>query len=145
MITDNIRYIEWQSADEIHKTSKEWLSELLFIKDEHLFFLDLIKMFTIQLIEPDKFSSNRELIKVITNSQKQTLLLIEAIKIHENDLKILVDDVDQISEEKAYVKEHMGLMAEINDYLTDYKELKTHFFNIIKSIKKSQKRIIDKP
>ncbi len=141
----NIRYVEWQSAEEIHKTSKEWLSELLFIKDEHLFFLDLIKMFTLQLIEPEKFDSNRELIKAITASQKKNKILIEAVKTHENDLKILVDGINQINEEKAYIKEHRGLILELTKFLNEYKVLKTNFFEVIKSIKKDQKKIIDKP
>ncbi len=32
------KYVEWLSAEQMHLASKEWLSELLFIKDEHLFF-----------------------------------------------------------------------------------------------------------
>lgn len=144
-ILPNIRYVEWQSADEIHNTSKEWLSELLFIKDEHLFFLDLIKLFTLELIKPDKFDSNRALIKAITTSQKRNDLLIEAVKTHEIDLKILVDGVNQIKEEKAYIKEHRGLIIEITNFLNDFQTLKKKLFEVIKSIKKNQKKIIDKP
>jgi len=36
-IQTQARYVEWLSAEEMHKGSQEWLSELRFIKDEHLF------------------------------------------------------------------------------------------------------------
>ena len=39
-----VRYVEWLSPEEMHKASQSWLSELQFIKDEHLFFEDLIKL-----------------------------------------------------------------------------------------------------
>ena len=39
-----VKYLEWLSADEMYEESKKWLSELSFIKDEHLFFEDIIKI-----------------------------------------------------------------------------------------------------
>lgn len=145
IIPSNIKYIKWQSADDIHMTSKEWLSELQFIQDEHLFFSDLITTYTSQLMSHEEFSKTRNLVDNITASQKRNNLLIEAIKTHENDLKILVDGINQIKEEKAYIKEHKGLLTEITAYLNDYKQLKTRLFNVFKSLKKDEKRFIDKP
>ena len=37
------KYQEWLSPEIIHKATLNWLSELKFIKDENLFFDDLIK------------------------------------------------------------------------------------------------------
>ena len=59
------RYVDWLNADQMHKNSKEWLSELRFIKDEHLFFEDLIKSYTLDLLEPQKFVHNKEIIDKI--------------------------------------------------------------------------------
>ena len=69
-IQTRARYVEWLSAEDMHKGSKEWLSELEFVKDEHLFFEDLIKSFTLQLINPEKFAHNKEIIDAINKSQK---------------------------------------------------------------------------
>ncbi|WCO02850.1 hypothetical protein [Psychroserpens ponticola] len=145
-IQTQVRYVEWLSPKDMHLASQEWLSELKFIKDEHLFFEDLITTFTSQLIESGKFSENKEIIDAVNRSQKRNNLLIEAIKVHENDLQIMVDGIDQLDEEKAYTKEHSGLMIAIADFLKEYKSLKTQLFSIIKKIKKEdkQKHLIDK-
>jgi hypothetical protein len=46
----------------MHNNSKEWLSELNFIKDEHLFLEGLIKSFTLQLVDKNHFSENKKLL-----------------------------------------------------------------------------------
>ncbi|NND11798.1 MAG: hypothetical protein HKN96_11365, partial [Flavobacteriaceae bacterium] len=53
------RYVEWLSAEEMHNASREWLSELRFMKDEHHFYEDLITSFTMQMLEQDKFPENK--------------------------------------------------------------------------------------
>jgi len=146
MKISHLKYTEWLDADEMHETSKEWLSELNFIKDEHLFFEDLIKSFTLQMIEPEKFSHNKEIIDAINRSQKKNNLLIEAVKVHENELEVMVDGIDQLEEEKAYTKEHSDLIIAITEFLKEYKSLKTQLFDIVKSIKKEEKnrRLLDR-
>lgn len=141
-----IGYVEWLSAEEMHKGSREWLSELKFIKDEYHFFENLIKSYTLQLIEPEKFSHNTEVIDVLNISQKKNNFLIEAVRVHENDLQIMVDGIDQLKEEEAYKKEHRGLIIEISEFIKDYRELKIQLFDIIKNIKREEKqrRLIDK-
>lgn len=145
-IQTQVKYVEWLSAEEMHDASKEWLSELRFIKDEHLFFEDLITTYTSLIIESGKFSDTTEIADAINKSEKQNNLLIEAVKVHENKLQIMVDGIDQLKEEKAYTKEHSDLIIAISDFLKEYKSLKTQLFDIIKSIKKEDKfrHMIDK-
>ena len=138
-IQTHARYIEWLSPEEMHKGSKEWLSELEFVKDEHLFFEDLIKSFTLQLIKPEKFAHNKEIIDAINKSQKRNNLLIEAVTLHESALHIMVDGIDQLNEEEAYKKEHRGLIIKINEFLKHYRSLKMQLFDIVKKIKKEEK------
>ena len=140
------RYVEWLSAGQMHQASKDWLSELRFIKDEHLFFEDLIKSFTLQLINPEKFSHNKEIIDALNRSQKKNNFFIEAVKVHKNELQIMVDGIDQSKEEAAYKKEHRGLIVEISEFQENYRTLKTQLFDIIKNIKKEEKqrRLIDR-
>ncbi len=142
----NIRYVEWLSTDDMYKASQEWLSELRFIKDEHLFFDDLIKSFTLQLIKPGQFSKSKKIIDVIDTSQKRNNLLIEAVKTHLNELQIMVDGIDQPKEEEAYKEEHRNLIIIINNYFKEYRMLKTQVFSLIKGIKRSEKqeRLIDR-
>jgi hypothetical protein len=131
---------EFLSSQEMHKASQDWLMELKFIKDEHLFFEDLIKSFTLQLIDNRGFEQNIEIIDAINASQKRNNAIINIIKKHDKNLKLLVDGIDQPKEEAAYKKEHRNLMVELNDYLKEYKSLKTQLFGIIKDVLKKEKQ-----
>ena len=134
------RYVEWLNADQMHEKSKEWLSELRFIKDEHLFFEDLIKSYTLDLLKPQKFVHNKEIIDKISKSKKRTKMLIEAVKVHVNKLQIMVDEIEQPKEEEAYKKEHLNLIIDISEFEKKYRLLKKKLFEIIKTIKKHKKQ-----
>lgn len=133
------RYVEWLNADQMHKHALEWLSELRFIKDEHLFFEDLIKWYTLDLLKPQKFVYNKKVIDKINTSKKRNKVFIEAVKEHANKLQIMLDDIIQPLEEEAYKKEHINLILEISEFEKKYRTLKTQLFDIIKTIKKQQK------
>ncbi len=134
-----MKFAEWLSAEEMHKNSKSWLTELSFIKDEHLFFEDLIKSFTIQLLGEKDFIDIKEIIDAVNRSEKENNMLIEAIKVHESDLQIMIDGIDQPKEEEGYKKEHRELITMISDYLKNYKKLKAQLFEIISKIMKNEK------
>lgn len=136
--------IEWFSTDELHKASQNWLLELEFIKDEHLFFEDLIKSLTLKLIDNIGFDENTYFNDALNASQKKNNLLIKAIKKHDKNLKILIDGINQPKEESLYKKEHTNLMTEVSEYLKEYKSLKTQLFKILKEVfkKDKQKRLM---
>ncbi|MDB9781568.1 hypothetical protein [uncultured Winogradskyella sp.] len=136
------RFVEWLSADDMHRDTKEWLSHLQFIKDEHSFFEDLVTSNTLQLIKPEKFVHNKEIIDAINRSQKQNRLLIDDVRVHKNKLQIMVDGIDQPKEEEAYKNDHRLLVAKINAFLKYYTALKLQLFDIVKNIKKEEKDII---
>ena len=139
------RLVEWLSAEDMHMASKKWLSELQFISDEQLFFDDLIKSFTLQLIDPKYFTKSKKVISEISKMQKKNDTLIETIKIHENELEIMVDGVDQIKDEINYKNKHRELIQLINEYLKDYQLIKKQLFKIVKIVMKQekQKRLLD--
>jgi len=140
------RYIEWLSSEEMHKASKDWLSELRFMEDEHHFFEDLITSFTAQLIDPDNFPDNKKVIDAINHSKKRMASLIDEIMKHEKELEIMVDGIDQPSEESAYKEEHRRLIAVMNEFIPEYRNLKSHLFDIVKDIriKEKRSRLIDR-
>ena len=55
----NIKYIESKDPDELHIESLNWISELKFIEDEQHFLDDLLKSYTLQLIENVDFTKKR--------------------------------------------------------------------------------------
>ncbi|NNL82194.1 MAG: hypothetical protein HKP28_02320 [Winogradskyella sp.] len=141
----NPKMVEWLNADEMHDASKKWLSELEFVADEQLFFDDLIKSYTLQLIDSKYFNKSQSIIEALKKIKKRNNLLIEAIKTHESELKIMVDGVDDLPNEERYKKEHRNLIVVVSDFLKDYKVFKTEFFALIKKVIKEgkQKRLLE--
>lgn len=136
----NIKYVEWLSAEDMHKDTLDWISELEFTKDEHSFFENLVNLYTLQLIVTKKLSESSEIIDAINQSEKANILLLEAIKIHRNELQIMVDGIDQLKEEESYKKEHRNLIILVNEFLDDYQSLKTQLFGVFRDIIRNEKQ-----
>ena len=136
--------IEMYDAQALHITSHQWILELEFIKDEHLFFEDLVKSFTLQLIDSKSYEEHSEIIKAINASEKHNDLLLKAIKGHDKNLKSMVEGKLKPNEELAYKMEHKKFMEELNAYLKAYKSLKMRLFTLMKGVfkKEKQKRLL---
>ena len=139
----NTSFIEWLSAEEMHNDSKEWILELEFLNDEYLFFEDLIKWNTLQLIDFQSYSKSKEIVEVLSNSKITNNTLIELIRKHENNLVILVDGINNTKEDKFYRKEHKTLIVLFKNHLKEHKAIKLNLFEILKNIKKNEKKLID--
>jgi len=139
------RYLEWKSPEEMHHTSLEWISELKFIKDEKLFLNDLIRTYTLQITSLGLFEESRKLITAISNSELDLDLLLRKVRVHENQLSIMLDDVDQPKMEKAYTETHRDLIFTIDNYLMEYRKLKGSLFQMISKVmkKEKQKRLLN--
>lgn len=135
-----VKYQAWLSTEIMHNDSLRWLSELRFIKDEQLFFNDLIKSYTLQLIDSKHFAESKEIIPQISVFPKDTNMLINKVVEHEKGLKIMVDGLDQLEEENAYKDEHAKFIITINEFLEKYRTLKTELFLLIKGIIKEGKQ-----
>lgn len=137
-------YHEWLSAEEMHEESKRWLSMLFFAKDEQRFLDNMIKDFTLDLIDTTIFDEVKDIVESLNSVEKELLKVIKKVRLHENQLEIMTDDVNQIKMENAYVETHMELAKEIDTYFMDYRSAKTSVFEIISAImkKKKQKRLL---
>lgn len=138
------KYVAWLSTETMHNASRKWLSELEFTKDEQLFFDDLIKSYTLQLIDSKHFAKSKNIVSQISEIQIETNKLIETIKKHERELKIMVDGINQIDLENDYKDKHGKLIVTVSEFLEKYKILKSQLFTLIKSIIKEgkQKRLL---
>lgn len=138
------KYQEWLSPEIIHNASLNWLSEIKFIKDENLFFDDLIKSYTLQLIDSKHFNDSNVVIDELKAFKKETNNILEIVTMHEKALEILVDGIDQIKEEEAYRKEHLKLIITVSDFQKKYRHLKKRIFKLIQGIIKEgkQKRLL---
>ena len=138
--SDQYKYIEWLTVEDILEDTRKWQSELEFIKDEELFFDDLIKSYTLQLINSKHFEESKRIMDKLSKFHKKTDTMIGLVKSHERKLKILVDGIDQPKQEDGYKKEHQWLINNFDEYLEKYKALKAQLFDQIKNILKEQKQ-----
>ncbi|MDN3618295.1 MULTISPECIES: hypothetical protein [Polaribacter] len=139
----NTSYIKWLSAEEMHNDSKEWRLELEFLNDEYLFFEDLIKWNTLQLIDFQSYDKSKEIIEKLSNSIKTNDALIQLVQKHENNLEVIEPEGDK--QKETYKNEHKTLLILFKNHLKEHRELKLNLFDVLKKIKKEekQKRIID--
>ncbi|SNZ00734.1 hypothetical protein [Flagellimonas pacifica] len=133
-------YAEWLSADEMHRASLNWLSELHFCADEQTFLNGLVKSYTPQLTDKNIFGESKKLVKELLDLEKQLVKLANQVQAHERLLQIMVDDIDQIKMEKAYVETHNDLTYNIHQYLVVYRDIKKRMFSLLSGIMKSQKQ-----
>jgi len=141
----NTSYVERLSIEEMHNDSKEWLLELEFLNNEYLFFEDLVKWNTHQLINFQSYAKSKEIVEVFSRSKKTNDALIELVRKHENNLGCLVDGDFQEKEEQAYRKEHKSFLVLFKNHGKEHRELKLNLFDVLKKVKKSEKlkRVID--
>ncbi|MGB5553012.1 MAG: hypothetical protein WBM83_00030, partial [Flavobacteriaceae bacterium] len=125
---------------EMHEASLHWMSELKFARDEQLFLNDLVKSFTLQLVNDEIFQESKEIISAVLKAEKEVVVLMKKVQAHENQLEIMIDDIDQLKMEKAYTETHWDLSSEIKAYLADYRKLKSRLFKLVSEVMKKQKQ-----
>tara|TARA_R110000868_G_scaffold126481_6_gene333594 strand:+ start:10983 stop:11420 length:438 start_codon:yes stop_codon:yes gene_type:complete len=135
-------YVEWLSAEEMHETIKQWVSELNFIKDEQLFLNDLVQSHTHQLIDTSIFEESKKAIANLKIAENDLVPLLKMVQIHENQLGIMIDAIDQFKMEKAYLETHKELLIAINSYIQKYREVKEGLFKIVSFAMKKDKRLL---
>ncbi|ARV15844.1 hypothetical protein [Polaribacter sp. SA4-12] len=142
---ENPNFIKWLTAADMHNDSKEWLLELAFLKDEYLFFVDLVNWNTIQLIDVQAYYKSKRIIDTLSKLKKTNEELYKLVQKHENNLEVLVLEIEHPEKEEAYKKEHKALLMSFKNHLKKHRELKANLFDILKKIKKNekQKKLID--
>ena len=134
------RYIEWISPEDMHAETIEWMSELRFANDEQQFLNKLVKHYTPQLVGGNSYEKSKELVSSILDAENNLQRLLKEVQLHENQLDILVDDVDQPKMEMAYKETHKELMGHMREYLEHYRDLKKRLFNLISAVIKKEKQ-----
>ncbi len=136
-------YIEWLSPGEIHKASIQWMSELKFVKDEQLFLNNLVKSYTLQLVDSKIFDESKKIIDSVLEAEKEVVGLMKKVQSHENLLEIMINDVDELKMEKAYTETHWDLTSTMKRYMENYQKLKSRLFKLVSKVMKKQKRLLN--
>ncbi|MEC7770258.1 MAG: hypothetical protein VX798_03695 [Bacteroidota bacterium] len=139
------KFREWFSAEELHEESKKWFSELKFAKDEQKFLNNMVKDYTLDIIDSDMFKTVQPVVESLNRSEKDLVDLFKKVQLHENQLQIMVDEVDQEKMEAAYLDTHNDLAMEVQDYFEKYRYSKTKIFDIVSNVikRKKQKRLLN--
>jgi len=139
------RYIEWIDPEEMHRATLLWLSEVKFMRDEQMFLNNLIKHYTVQLVDSKVFGKSKEIVSKLTDLEKEAISLMKKIQAHENKLEIMIDDIDQLELEKTYRDTHRGLTSTMDRYKEEYMQIKTRLFDLISNVlkKEKQKRLLN--
>lgn len=136
----NYRYIEWKTPDEMHFSSLQWKSELNFIRDEHRFFEDMLKEYTMPILKSELFPKVKGLIERLSLSEKELQELEKRVQKHINKLQNLLDEVAEPREGRFYRKEHKTLLNDVIHYSRQYKRIKREIFEAVSSALKVQKQ-----
>ncbi len=140
-------YLEEHTTSEMHIESKHYLSQLYFIRDEQHFFEELFEEYSFQLIVTENFSENRAVIdnwsKLLEKNEEYIQNLLE----HDKKIELLINTEQTVTEIK-YILWHKNLIKDVRKHIVNYKEIKQSIFDIIKAIKrkqkKEQKQLLDK-
>lgn len=132
-------FMKWLDPGQMHRASVQWMSELKFTRDEQLFLNDLVKEYTLPLTDSEIFGESQDIIGAILSAEKEVVLLLNKVQSHENKLQVMLDNVDQLQQEKAYIASHWKLQSEINDYLSGYRTVKVKLFKLVSKVMKKDK------
>lgn len=143
-IKKRYKYVEWISPEEMHQASLLWMSQLKFARDEQRFLNDLVKSYTLQLTDSAFFEESKTVVDTLLQMEKRIVPLMKQVQKHENQLEIMVDEVDQLQMEQAYAATHRELIANMEQYMTSYREVKTNLFSLVSKVmrKEKQKRLL---
>ena len=134
------QYTEWLYPEEMHEASLSWFSELNFMRDEQFFLNNLIKSFTLQLADSEVFEKSKKVVTDLQKVEQEIVPLFKKVQTHENQLEIMVDDVDQLKMEKAYLETHKELTNEMRNYSTKYRKIKERLFEVVSTVMKKDKQ-----
>lgn len=135
-----LKYLEEKTPDEMNQTCTEWISYVDFISDENKFFEDLLKEYTLPVLEAHLFEKAKKLVVRLSLVEQQEKELRNQIMSHKKDLKYILDGVDQAGQQKDYIEDHKRLNLEISNFTEKYRVLKKEIFSMISMALKKQKQ-----
>jgi len=126
-----------KSIDELHHDSKNWLSEIEFIKDEMKFLTNLLSSHYIDLIDTGLKTNIKEFVKQISEEKKTGKELYSLIHNHERILSKLIN-TKSVTTNKNYLDTHKKFEHEMIVFLRRYKKLKKGIFKMLEMTMKKK-------
>ena len=136
----NFRFSEGKDPEENYWVTRQWLSELDFMKDEHQFYEDMLEKFTLPVIESNHFTEVKGHLEHLSRALKKREELEKRIKDHKTNQSNFLEKVAGAPKKEQIKSEHKKLARELHEFLKEYKEVKKGIFQSISQVMKDQKR-----
>lgn len=138
--TTHLKFIEWRNTDGLREDARQSISELNFLKDELQFLRDLISSHALELIYGKTYQEAAKIGADLHICSNRLQSLLKELKVHSNNLKVLLDDVEEPNELKNYKDRHYRLMLEVINLQGDIKTTKRTIFSMLGTILKKSKQ-----
>jgi hypothetical protein len=126
------------SIERLHERTKQWVSEIKFIKIEQDFLKELLSEHIMGLCVNDKFKIGKLLLNGIEHEYKLGDELIISIKDHRMNLALLMENI-YLKKEDDFRKNHELLKNEVKNYIQNFKYIKEQVFELVLVIMKKEK------
>jgi hypothetical protein len=136
----NKNYIKLLRIDELHKDILSCISEMRFIKDEQQFLEDLIKNYTLELLNGTVYEKSKGIITDLAHLKKELTPLLKKSMNHSNNLEALLEEVIIPSEMEKYKEVHYKLLLDVATFIAKFKKSKRKIFSLIKQVMKKDKQ-----
>jgi len=127
------------SIEYLHSKTKQWISEIEFIKIEQDFLKELLADHIMGLCDTNNFANAKLLLNGINHEKKLGEQLIESIKEHKINLALLIENI-YIKRENLFRDNHEFLNIEFKNYVENFKYIKEQVFELILLIMKKDKK-----
>ena len=127
-----------KKVEELHFELQGWKSNLHFIEDEIIFIEHLLNSYVFQPNTPNLFERLQNYLNRLKTTKTSKIQLQESIVEHENMIGGMMECTDA-SCDLSYYRKHDTLKAEVVNYTTNFKGLKSEIFNYASGILKKRK------
>lgn len=132
-----------KKVEELHYELQGWKSNLYFIDDEIIFIDRLLNSYVFQPNTPNLFERLQDYQHRLKKTKDTKTKLKNRIAKNENNLGGMVECTDESCDFEYYQK-HGKLKAEVVDYISRFRELKSEIFNYAGGILKKKKSVSKK-
>ncbi|WP_372794185.1 hypothetical protein [Lutibacter sp.] len=127
------------SVEYLHSKTKNWISEIEFIKLEQDFLKELLADHIIGLCDTNNFNKAKLLLNGINHEAKLSETLIKSINEHNINLSLLIEN-NYLKKESLFRENHESLKIEVKNYIENFKYIKKQVFELILLIMKKEKQ-----
>ncbi|QQX76183.1 MULTISPECIES: hypothetical protein [Aequorivita] len=136
----HLKFIEWRNTAGLHEDTLQSISELNFLKDELKFLKKIVTEYALNIIVEKTIVDGAKINTDLGRYTYRAQQLLKDLKVHANQLKVLLDDIDVPDELQVYKAKHYKLMLDTLDLHVDVKKTKRKIFSLLGAIIKNNKR-----